>query len=255
MTLRHLQKWHGAGNDFLIEVFEQGTAPWWNPTRAKAVLDRHTGVGADGLILAAVGSEVEMTLYNADGSIAEMSGNGIRCLAAAVRKVTRGTWNSLQVKTLAGYREVQLKMQGEQGVGQVSMGPVSLLPSLEGTLGVASVGNPHAVVVDDSSLTVADREAMAINLSEQLGGANVEFIKKVDGNSISMTVYERGVGWTLACGTGSCAAAFIARSSGMVGDVVTVKNPGGDLVVDNSGKEALLSGPMEFVAHVEWLEA
>jgi len=92
MALRSLQKWHGAGNDFLVEVSEHGTAPWWDAARARAICDRTTGIGADGLLLATLGSEVTMTLYNADGSEAEMSGNGIRGLAAAVRRTTNGAW-------------------------------------------------------------------------------------------------------------------------------------------------------------------
>ena len=97
VILRYLQKWHGAGNDFLVEVIEHGTAPWWDEEHVRAVCDRTTGVGADGLLLATVGSEVTMVLFNADGSRAEMSGNGIRCLAAAVRRSTRDAWDSLDV--------------------------------------------------------------------------------------------------------------------------------------------------------------
>src|ERR1700690_4437005 len=113
MALRSLEKWHGAGNDFLVEVSEHGTAPWWNPERAKAICDRTTGVAADGLLLATLGSVVSMHLYNADGSTAEMSGNGIRCLAAAVRRLTAGTWDSLDVETAAGTRTVTLNMDGD----------------------------------------------------------------------------------------------------------------------------------------------
>jgi len=121
MALRSLQKWHGAGNDFLVEVSEHGTAPWWDAERARAVCDRTTGVGADGLLLATLGSEVSMTLYNADGSAAEMSGNGIRCLAAAVRRTTNGTWDTLEVHTIAGVRTVTLKMEDTSGYGSVEM--------------------------------------------------------------------------------------------------------------------------------------
>ena len=73
VALRSLQKWHGAGNDFIVDVIEQGTANWWTPQRAKDICDRQTGIGADGLLLAEVGSEVSMVLYNADGSIGNYS--------------------------------------------------------------------------------------------------------------------------------------------------------------------------------------
>ena len=122
VALRSLQKWHGAGNDFIVDVIEQGTANWWTPQRAKDICNRQTGIGADGLLLAEVGSEVSMVLYNADGSIAEMSGNGIRCLAAAVHRATHATWNELKVSTQAGVKTVTLNMSGDRGSGSVDMG-------------------------------------------------------------------------------------------------------------------------------------
>jgi diaminopimelate epimerase len=234
MALRSLQKWHGAGNDFLVEVSEDGLAPWWDGRRARAVCDRTTGVGADGLLLATIGSGVHMVLYNADGSQAEMSGNGIRCLAAAVRRATEGTWDKLDVETATGTRTVTLKMEETSGYGSVAMGEVTFGQSLPGTLGVAYVGNPHVVVRDDPKWT-----NLSVESDEQL----------------SIAVIERGVGWTQACGTGSCAAAAVAHREGMSGNDVTVRNAGGDLHVTLVGNEATLSGPVQFVANVEWLEA
>src|SRR5665213_2220423 len=111
VAVRRLQKWHGAGNDFLVDVQEHGLTPWWTTERVRAVCQRSSGVGADGLLIAMLGSDVSMTLYNADGSPAEMSGNGIRCLAAAVRRSTAGTWNTLDVHTLAGVKVVTLTME------------------------------------------------------------------------------------------------------------------------------------------------
>ncbi len=252
MTLRYLQKWHGAGNDFLVEVIEHGTAPWWDAAHARAVCDRSTGVGADGLLLATVGSDVTMVLYNADGSRAEMSGNGIRCLAAAVRRSTRGTWDALDVVTDAGVRRVTLTGDRDEGAGSVAMGAVTTGPGPAGTLGVASVGNPHVVVVDDPAWTIEDRTRLASAWSDDLGGANVEFITPVDSQRIELRVFERGVGWTQACGTGSCAVAAVARSHGLCGDAVTIGNPGGDLTVRLDGDQATLGGPVQFVANVEW---
>jgi diaminopimelate epimerase len=202
--------------------------------------------------VATLGSPVNMVLFNADGSLAEMSGNGIRCLAAAVRRATGGTWGDLDVMTDAGQRRVALAMNGLTGEGSVAMGEVSFGPALEGTLGVANVGNPHVVVVDDPSWSVSEREAKAARWSASVGGANVEFITIRDPRRLVLTVLERGVGWTLACGTGSVASAAVARRAGLTGDDVTVVNPGGELRVTLEGLAATLSGPVAFVADVEW---
>jgi diaminopimelate epimerase len=255
MALRSLQKWHGAGNDFLVEVSEHGTAPWWDASRARSVCDRSTGIGADGLLLASLGSEVSMTLYNADGSMAEMSGNGIRCLAAAVRRTTGGTWDTLEVQTVAGPRTVTLKMEDTSGYGSVAMGEVTFGETMPGTLGVAYVGNPHVVVRDDPKWTDAMREELAEELSKDMDGANVEFLTVESEDHLSIKVIERGVGWTRACGTGSCAVVAVGHRDEMCGTDVTVDNPGGALYVTLDGSEATLSGPVQFVANVEWLEA
>jgi diaminopimelate epimerase len=255
MALRSLEKWHGAGNDFLVEVSEHGTAPWWNAERAKAICDRTTGVGADGLLLATLGSVVSMVLYNADGSTAEMSGNGIRCLAAAVRRTTGGTWDTLDIETVAGTRTVALEMDDTVGYGSVAMGEVTFGETLPGTLGVAYVGNPHVVVRDDTKWTDAMREELAESLSADMDGANVEFLSVEDERHLSIKVIERGVGWTRSCGTGSCAVVAVAHREGMCGTDVIVDNPGGALRVTLNGAATTLSGPVQFVANVEWLEA
>ncbi len=254
MTLRTLQKWHGAGNDFLVDVIENSTETWWDSARARAVCARGTGVGADGLLVATVGSRVSMELFNADGSLAEMSGNGIRCLAAAVRRSTRGTWDALDVDTAAGPRTVHLRMDGWSGSGSVEMSEVRFQPDLEGALGVADLGNPHVVVLDDASWDARTCERMAEDLSSRVGGANVEFITVLGPDHLLMRVIERGVGWTLACGTGSCASAALAHRAGLTGTEVRVENPGGTLEVSLHGARATLRGPVQFIANVEWLD-
>jgi len=255
MALRSLEKWHGAGNDFLVEVSEHGTAPWWNSQRAKAICDRTTGVGADGLLLATLGSGVSMVLYNADGSTAEMSGNGIRCLAAAVRRLTAGTWDALDVETEAGTRTVTLTMDDTSGYGSVAMGEVTFGETLPGTLGVAYVGNPHVVVRDDPKWSDAMREELAESLSIDMDGANVEFVSVENDAHLTIKVIERGVGWTKACGTGSCAVVAVGHRESMCGTDVVVDNPGGALRVTLDAAAVTLSGPVQFVANVEWLEA
>jgi diaminopimelate epimerase len=194
-----------------------------------------------------------MALYNADGSIAEMSGNGIRCLVAAVRRFTSASFDHLDVATEAGLRTVSLEMHGTSGYGSVAMGEVAVGEPLEGTLGVANVGNPHVVVMDDTSWNTSMREELAGKLAAQVGGANIEFLTVIGEDHLSIRVIERGVGWTQACGTGTCAVAMIAREAGLSGDDVIVENPGGPLRVALHGSAATLSGPVEFVADVEWL--
>jgi diaminopimelate epimerase len=259
VALRSLQKWHGAGNDFLVDVQLYGRPSWWTPERVRAACARTTGVGADGVIVASLGPRVQMTLFNADGSRAEMSGNGARCLAAAVRRAVGSEDEALEIDTDAGPRTVTLRMDPDSemtsGYGEVAMGEVSFVPAPAGALGAAHVGNPHVVVADDPALDDPAREALAARLAGELGGANVEFVRVESPERISMRVIERGVGWTLACGTGSCAAAAVARRAGLVGDVVEVANPGGDLRVTLEGARATLAGPVRFVANVEWLEA
>lgn len=254
MALRTLQKWHGAGNDFLVDVIEHGTANWWDADRARAACNRYTGVGADGLLVATLGSHVDMVLYNADGSIAEMSGNGIRCLAAAVRRATHATWTNLSVMTDAGMRDVTLSMDDDAGYGSVTMGQVTFASPLPGSLGVANVGNPHVVVLDDPEWSDAERELRAAQLEAQVGGANVEFVTPLVEDRVRIKVIERGVGWTLACGTGSVATVAVCRREGLCSSDVTVENPGGPLRVQLEGDHATLSGPVQFVANVEWLE-
>ncbi len=249
---RSLQKWHAAGNDFLVEVGGPADAAWWTPARAVAVLDRHAGVGGDGLLLATLSEGVTMTIFNADGSPAEMSGNGARCLAAAVERATAGEWTELVVSTLAGPKVVRLFLEGDAGTGEVDMGTVALGPPLPGAMGTAVVGNPHAVVADDPKWSRAEREERAAALSLAIGGANVEFVTVASRARLTMTVIERGVGWTRACGTGSVAAAAVMHAAGLVGDAVTVANPGGDLEVRLLGDHATLAGPVEFVADVTW---
>jgi diaminopimelate epimerase len=256
VTVRSLQKWHGAGNDFLVDVRSAGQGEPWTSDLARAVCARATGVGADGLIVALLEDPVAMTLYNADGSLAEMSGNGARCLAAAVRRTTKSDLDELVVRTAAGVKTVRLQMESESsGYGSVDMGDVTFGEDIDGAWGVANVGNPHAVVFDNEVWSDVTREELAAKLAAQLGGANVEFVTVLGPDHLSIRVIERGVGWTLACGTGSCAVAALARRAGLSGDTVIVENPGGTLRVELNGANARLSGPVQFIADVEWLDA
>jgi len=187
-----------------------------------------------------------MELYNADGSRAEMSGNGIRCLAMAM--VDAGlSGPRMVVHTDAGNRQVTVD---EDGWASVDMGLAKIDPKDVG-LAFVDMGNPHTVVeVEDlAKLNVAKRAA-------EWQGRNVEFVVIGPGkDQLSLRVWERGVGETLACGTGACAAAAAAFVWGKVGKHVTVKQPGGSATVHLEAETIVLSGPADHIATVEvpWL--
>jgi diaminopimelate epimerase len=171
---------------------------------------------------------------------------------AAVHRKSNATWNSIDVATGAGRRTVSLTLDGAQGFGSVDMGSVRLEQPLEGTLGVANVGNPHVVVLDDSVWSDAERTARATSISNGVGGANIEFVTVLSDSHVAIKVHERGVGWTQACGTGSVATTAVVHHLGLTGPKVVVSNPGGDLTVELNGNEATLAGPVAFEGDVEW---
>jgi diaminopimelate epimerase len=254
-----LTKHHGAGNDFVVLVDPGGQAPA-GPAVARALCDRHCGIGADGFIRVLSGSDgadVTMDLRNADGSPAEMSGNGIRCLAQAAVLAGVVSPPSFTVATGAGVRTVGYEPgerpwlarasvdMGWPVLGTEEPGPVT------GSRAVpVDMGNPHLVVLGLDP-GAADLPALAAVASAQRpDGVNVEVVA-VDGvDHLRMRVFERGVGETLACGTGTCAAAAVARSRGLVGASVVVTNPGGDLVVVLGEDGVRLAGPTAVVATV-----
>ena len=274
-----LSKHEAAGNDFLVLVDLDGV---WDlgPTEARWLCDRRLGVGADGLLIARRagagapggapadagapgGAALSMVLYNADGTRAEMSGNGIRCLVQAAVLAGVAAPGPVRVSTDAGMRTVEL-VPGPNGAvasAAVDMGPVRLggevASPLPGTRARrADVGNPHLVLAGDVDLDTVDLAALHRRVTELLGTpVNVEVVRATRPGGLALRVFERGVGETAACGTGSCAAAAVARSLGMVGDVVEVANPGGALEVrlpdegDRNGS-AVLAGPVRRVAGV-----
>ncbi len=257
-----LTKHHGLGNDFLVAFAD--TLPEDAPQLARELCHRTRGVGADGLILAlpgdpAAGTDATMVLFNADGSRAEMSGNGIRCLAQAVVE-RQGQGAELSIGTDAGVRAVSVEPGDDPAVAlvRVDMGPVSPGPALDGIdfpdglrFATADVGNPHLVIqVTDAG--AVDPAADGPELSQLAGGVNVEFISpRPDGRGIDLRVWERGVGVTEACGTGACAAAQAAHRWGLTGTVVQVSMPGGDVTVE-LGDTAVLIGPAAFIAAVDY---
>lgn len=132
------------------------------------------------------------------------------------------------------------------------MGVVALGATVNDVARIVNVGNPHLVVRDNPAWSISDRESLAAALADAHGGANVEFVTIVDRQHVRICVIERGVGWTLACGTGSVATAAALYDAGDVDVPLTVSNPGGDLVVDFEGDVAHLSGPVAYVGDAIW---
>lgn len=268
----NVTKHHGWGNDFLvIDVTDPNTLPEGasKAELARALCERRTGIGADGLLFLDIRSPgvLGMELFNADGSRAEMSGNGIRCLVQAAHLSSGGddgsaTWPiRYRVETDAGVRHVDVLGPQVDGTHQLSveMGAVDPIgaPSNWDALGCLddrpvrhlSLGNPHSVVavgdVDDVDL---------LSLGRLVPDVNLEIVEPgPEPDSITMRVHERGAGLTTACGTGACAAAEAAIVWGFVSDAssdVRVHMPGGEarVRIDASTRRATLIGPAVFVA-------
>ena len=280
MTAIRLSKLHATGNDFLVWSWldATGASRAVNSTLAARLCDRHTGIGADGLIVVEQSrsdADVEMSLFNADGGPAEMSGNGIRTLAwvAARDGAVRG--DRLCVDTRAGLREIALTRDpatGEVTDATVDMGPVTWDPAripvaLDSPFGItaefhgtpyegdaAGMGNPHLVLfVDDPATARVTQHGPHLEHDERFPQrTNVEFVRVTPGaiDEIDMRVWERGVGETSSCGTGACATAAVAHRRGLVGERVTVHVPGGDLTVE-LGDTIRLGGPVVHVFDVE----
>ena len=262
-----LRKHDGLGNDFLVFDTAQGTPqrPW--PELARRWCDRETGAasGADGLLLlGGVGTtQLTMRLYNADGSLAEMSGNGIRCLVMAAHSAAANPEGTVyEVSTDAGPRRATVVAHDPDGSVRISvdMGHVTDLPEPQGwsALGTnpdrpvrhVSLGNPHSVVGVEDVGSVDLR-----SLGEKVPHVNLEIVEPGPGTAeVTMRVHERGAGITMACGTGACAAADAAYAWGLVprsAPQVTVHMPGGDVQVSVSAdRRAILTGPTRHVTDV-----
>jgi diaminopimelate epimerase len=257
-TQPFLEKWHGAGNDFLVAVRTRGDARLDAET-ARRWCDRHTGLGADGVLEGTfTATGLVMRLRNADGSTAELSGNGLRCLAAAVVRRGLVPEGSFEVATDGGPRRVTVALDpsGSRAWGSVEMGEVSVEPGDSLESGVrAFVGNPHVVTVDRGG-----SDAELVELATKLAadapeGTNVEFVTVIHEAHLSIRVVERGAGLTLACGTGSCATVAVTHDLGITAPRVTVTNQGGDLLVELDGVNATLSGPAVRIAEITLEEA
>lgn len=255
MILR-FSKWHGLGNDFVLVE-----GPPVGPERARRICDRRRGVGADGVVAIlpprTPGAAATMHVTNPDGSVAEMCGNAIRCVAKHLAEA-RGLDGAIRIDTGAGTKTCTLHRgpSGEVAAVSVEMGPARLEGEQEFPVGGetlratrVSMGNPHAVLFDVPSRARAAAVGPAIERAVA-GGVNVGFARP-GADGIDLVVWERGAGLTDACGTGACAAAVAAVRRGDVrpGAPVAVRLPGGALEItvapDLSG--VVMRGPAERV--------
>lgn len=264
MTRLSLTKHHGLGNDFLV-VFDPQVPDL--VSFAHAVCDRRVGIGADGLLVGepADGYAARMVLYNADGSRAEISGNGLRCFAHALAR-RAGTLDELRIITDAGERTVAFLATADPHVVEaaVDMGEISELPEppdwallacdAQRPVAHLGVGNPHSVVAVDD---VAAVDLLA--LGRLVPYVNLEIVEAgPEANAITMRVHERGAGLTQACGTGACAAAWAAVQWGLVSSgqrEIVVHMPGGSakvLLHEPSPGRVTLVGPSVFVATITY---
>jgi diaminopimelate epimerase len=258
-------KAHACGNDFLI--VEDALAQGRYAELARKLCARNTGIGADGVeyVTAKQDGAIAILLFNADGSEAEISGNGTRCVAAWFA-YSEGR-KEMEIATAAGLRHCRvmaqqgntLQMETEMGVPQVRPRTLRLASGMEVPGAEVSVGNPHFVIfVETEDFSVA-------GLSwRQLGdevcqhgdfpnGTNVEFVRVMDKQSIAFRVYERGVGPTLSSGTGSCASAVASIALRGAAQRLTAIAEGGEQTVHwtGAGQSILLTGPATVLARGE----
>ena len=233
-------KMQGLGNDFVVLEGPLSLSA----EEIAAFCDRRFGVGADGVLVATNGDPVAMEYWNADGSPAEMCGNGLRCVARYAYDKGWAMDRNFAVRTPLGERGARVL---EDGV-EVQLGRPSVTGHREidgERYHLIDVGNPHAVVMVDDPGT-SDVAAVGQSLqSEFEGGINVEFVSVANGQ-LKMRVWERGVGETMACGTGMVAAAFVATKTDGLEGPINVEVPGGTGQVSFRDGMAWLKGPADY---------
>ena len=266
-------KMHGIGNDYVyVNCFEESVK---NPAEvSKFVSDRHFGIGSDGLILISPSAiaDFRMNIYNADGSQAEMCGNGIRCVAKYVYDYGLTDKTEISVETLAGIKYLRLQVEnGKVASVEVNMGAPILEPKeipvaveespvvnvpveVKGKIyhmTCVSMGNPHAIIFMNN---VKDLDIAAIgpyfeNHMVFPKRTNTEFVEVLDRNTVNMRVWERGSDETLACGTGACATTVACILNDKTESEVTVHLLGGDLKIrwDREANQVYMTGPATVV--------
>ena len=267
-------KMHGCGNDYVyVNLFEETIA---DPAQLSiAVSDRHFGIGSDGLITIGPSdvADFRMRIYNADGSEAEMCGNGIRCVAKYVYDHELTSQTTITVETGAGIKTLDLLVEnGKVTQVTVDMGEPILAPEeipvvAEGTRVVdepilvdgkewrmtcVSMGNPHDIIFMDEDVRTLDLEKIGPDFENHAAfpkRINTEFVNVIDETHLRMRVWERGSGETLACGTGTCATVVAAILNGLTKDEVSVELLGGTLHIkwDREKNLVYMTGPATVV--------
>lgn len=267
-------KMHGAGNDFVIVDRRHGAVEL-SPERIARIADRHRGVGFDQLITIdpprAAGAVAAYAIFNADGSRAAQCGNGARCVAAWLRRDGAASNDAFALDGPSGRVLARPAPEGigiDMGVPDFSSAAVGLARApvdpqrfeLGGNsieAGVVSMGNPHAVIeVADVDRAEVARIGAALQRDPDFSDScNVGFAQVLDAGHIRLRVHERGVGETLACGSGACAAVAVLARRGRVGTQVAVQLPGGVLHIHwgGPGQSMHMAGPAEFVFEGEFL--
>ena len=263
-------KMHGAGNDFVvIDLISQRYK--LRPRDVRLLADRRFGVGCDQVLVVEAPSDPTVDfhyrIYNADGNEVEQCGNGARCFARFVREKKLTTKRVITVETATG--TIELRVQNRQDV-EVDMGAPEFAPEaipfaanarahsypllVDGSaleIGAVSMGNPHAVLRVDSvaDAPVAQLGPLVETHADFPRGANAGFMEVVSECAIKLRVFERGVGETLACGTGACAAVVYGITRGWLRDLVTVELPGGKLSISwaGEGRPVIMTGPTAVV--------
>jgi len=250
------KKYEGLGNDFIVADLPADRLP---PGAVERLCDRHFGVGADGVLLVgpprSSGAAATMIVLNADGSRPEMCGNGIRCVALHLATRTATAELDVVIDTDAGPRSCKVRgAEVEVEMGElVDLGAVEIpLGGRKHRLARISNGNPHAITFEPYDAGEIDEIGPRISRAIVFpGGTNVEFARLADDGSIDLVVWERGVGRTLACGTGACAtvgAACVARQRSF-DEFVEVRLPGGQLriLIRRDSLRATMRGPARLV--------
>jgi diaminopimelate epimerase len=255
-------KYQGAGNDFIMIDNRDNHFNVKNTEKIKLLCNRHLGIGADGLIFLESSDKADcfMNYYNSDGTLAEMCGNGIRCLAKFFLEQIKSDKKELSIDTRAGIKKI---ICNDDESFSVNMGaPVfsnTDFPSspliLENILfNFISMGNPHAVgfIKNVSEINISNIGPKIENDSRFPNKINVEFVEKITENYFKVRVWERGCGETLACGTGACAVYAIITKNCVRQDLtqseITLEFPGGNLFLsENTDKQIILRGPAEKV--------
>jgi diaminopimelate epimerase len=259
-------KYQATGNDFVM-TYDPEDRRALSPDEVQALCDRRFGVGADGSIRVTAGNDGRpfMDYRNADGSLAEMCGNGLRCVALLLRDVDEVTASSFDVETRSGTRRVELAPDGSVSVdmGEPNFTkaaipmrgpawetylhePLDLGGGVVVTASAVSMGNPHFVLFvedDPERYHVAHIGAVLERDDRFPEGTNVEFARVTE-NGIVARVWERGSGETMACGSGACAILVAANEAGLTGPRSSVRVPGGVLEVERlETGSVLLTGP------------